>query len=593
MCETSTRTFTCMLVLLMKHVLAILVTFCLLSFGPLGAADPPAQRYDLARRASEIDERCREHPAIGFVFQDAQGKVLDRQHAVVDTRVPAQGKLVIWLMDHNAGLFERISSYGLHGIQVSYANRWFSGLTKEQLNDGQSLGKIRLEAATGEDHSPIVAIPQPDGMAERALQFVKWLAKENPPGKWEQFLGEGGQSLRWDKVILSGISHGSTTAARFAIHQKVDRVVMFSGPRDNTETWQGLPSATPANRFFGFTHVLDGGWTTDHYCRSWRLLKMHEYGPIVNVDETAPPYGDTRRLISTSDVKHDAGRAHTTVVPGGSAGKDAQGRFIHEPVWRYMFTHPVEKFGAAVVEDDCVNRTLVEAAGAPSPKPVATTTLKPNVLPAPIAHWKLDDDGREARDSAGAHHGVIHGATSQEGKFGKALHFDRAKMQHVSIPHSPDFELGTFTVSAWVWLTKEPTFSGILGTRTGGEFNFDMKVNTDKVHGDIGDGARWIETKVNFYKDDVGSDGQGGDLALRRWYLVTFVVDEARKECRLYLDADRKKSIPFAGSPRLMRAGQTMTIGDTGRGEHMDGVIDDVRIWKEALTDDQVKKLLP
>ena len=212
-------------------------------------------------------------------------------------------------------------------------------------------------------------------------------------------------------------------------------------------------------------------------------------------------------------------------------------------------------------------------------------------LPAPIAHWKLEETSGQAKDSAGTHHGIIHGAVTSTGKLGKALLFDRAKGDHVSIPYSPDFEIGTFTVSAWVRLTKEPTFSGVLGTRNGGEFNFDMKVNADKVHGDIGDGTRWIETRVNFYKDDVGTNGQGGDLEIQRWFLITFVVDSAKKECRLYLDGDRKKTIPFEGEPRLMRRGQTMTIGNTGVNEHMDGVIDDLRIWKHALTDAQVKQL--
>jgi hypothetical protein len=212
-------------------------------------------------------------------------------------------------------------------------------------------------------------------------------------------------------------------------------------------------------------------------------------------------------------------------------------------------------------------------------------------VPAPIAHWQFEDEDADARDSAGKHHGTVHGATSQSGRFGKGLLFDRAQGQHVAIPYAPDFEIGTFTVSAWVWLTKEPTFSGVLGTRLGGEFNFDMKVNADKVHGDIGDGARWINTGINFYKDDIGSNGQGGDLSLKRWYLITYVIDGDRKECRLYLDGDRKKTIPFTGEPRLMRPGQTMTIGNTGVREFMDGVIDDVRIWKDALSDDQVKKL--
>lgn len=328
----------------------ILIVLLLAPLAALHAADVP-QRYDLSKRASEIDPRAKEHPEIKFTFTDAKGKPADVEHAVVDTRVPSQGKLVIWLMGHNQALFDRVASYGYHGIQPHYANGWFAGITKAQQDndpDHKLLGDIRLEACTGEDFSPLVNIPKPDGMMERSLQFVKWLAKANPAGKWEQFISEDGKDLRWDKVIISGISHGSTTAARFAMYKKVDRVVMFSGPRDNTQTWQGGPSATPANRYFGFTHVQDGGWTGGHYCRSWQLLKMHEYGPIVNVDTAKPPYGNTRRLITSIDVKNNPNRAHTIVVPGS---KDAIGHWIYDDVLRYLFTHPVDESGSATPMD--------------------------------------------------------------------------------------------------------------------------------------------------------------------------------------------------------------------------------------------------
>jgi len=337
----------------MKHAIAFLALLHL-PLAALPAAEPP-QRYDLAKRASEIDPRAGEHPEIKFTFTDDKGKPADLQHAVVDTCVPSQGKLVIWLMGHNQSLFDRVASYGYHGIQPHYCNSWFAGITKEQQEadpDHRLLGDIRLEAATGDDFSPLVNIPKADGMMERSLQFVKWLVKENPAGKWEQFLTTDGNGLRWEQVILSGISHGSTTAARFAMHQKVDRVVMFSGPRDNTQTWQGEASATPSNRFFGFTHVLDGGWVANHYCRSWQLLKMHHHGPIVDVDNAKPPYGNTRRLITNSDVKNNSGRAHTVVVPGG---KDVIGQWLYDDVVRYLFTHPVDQSGPAVPMDaDCV-----------------------------------------------------------------------------------------------------------------------------------------------------------------------------------------------------------------------------------------------
>jgi len=322
--------------------------------APLTFHDAEAKRYDLTARASEIDPRAKPHPEIDFVFEK-NGKPADTERAGVDTRVAPQGKLVIWLMGYSAPLFDHLTSYGLHAIQVHYANGWFGQFGKEPPPaDDKFLGKIRLEAATGEDFSEAVEIPKPDGMMERAFQFVKWLAKENPQGGWEYFLAPEGKGLRWDRVIISGSSHGSTTATRFALHQKVDRVVMFCGPRDQYETWQGLPSATPKNRFFGFSHVLDSGWTGDHYCRSWELLGLNQFGPIVNVDQTAAPFGHSRRLITDADVKGDAKRAHSSVTPGNAAVK-VDGIYVHEAVWKYLFNEPVDQVGQPVPPDpDCL-----------------------------------------------------------------------------------------------------------------------------------------------------------------------------------------------------------------------------------------------
>ncbi len=313
----------------------------LLLTAALPAADPVPQRFTLSARASALDPRARPHPEIDFVFEK-DGKPQDMQHASVDTGVAARGKLVIWLMGHNDALFQRLNSYGLHAIQVHYANKWFGTLKPK---DRMARGFIRLEAAIGEDVSDQIDIPKPDGMMERAFQFVQWLAKENPAGQWRQFLTGDGASIRWDKVIISGSSHGSTTAARFAKHVAVDRVVMLCGPRDQEQDWQAIPSATDPQRYFGFSHVLDGGWTGDHYCRSWELLGLHEFGPIVTIDSSAPPYENSRRLISNADVGGDASKAHGAVTPGKNSPKAADGSLLYEPVWKYLYTHPIELTG--------------------------------------------------------------------------------------------------------------------------------------------------------------------------------------------------------------------------------------------------------
>lgn len=308
--------------------------------------------FTFSARASEIDSRAREHPEIDFNFGSKE-KPEDLQYAAVDTRVAPQGRLVIWLMGHNARLFERTASYGLHSIQVHYARGWFGKLYpgKTPHADDLFLSKIRLEAATGEDFSEAVSIPKPDGMVERAYQFVLHLQQENPEGNWQQFLSADGKGLDWEKVVICGASHGSTTAARFAKHQRVARVVMFCGPRDQFEVWQSLPSATPGERFFAFSHVLDAGWSGDHYPRSWQLLGLQKFGPIVNIDADKPPYQNTRRLISAAEVGNEANRAHGSVTPGKSSPKNGEGEFLFEGVWRYLFTHPTGEVGRAVPAD--------------------------------------------------------------------------------------------------------------------------------------------------------------------------------------------------------------------------------------------------
>lgn len=154
--------------------------------------------YELSARASEVDRRTKAHPKIGFLLVK-DGKPQDIQRACVDTRVPPQGKLVIWLMGHNRELFARVSSYGLHAIQPHYASGWFGNLySGPPPRDDLFLSNIRLEAATGADHSKAVKIPRPDSIMERSYQFVKWLDRENPQGNWRQFLTRDGRVLEWD-----------------------------------------------------------------------------------------------------------------------------------------------------------------------------------------------------------------------------------------------------------------------------------------------------------------------------------------------------------------------------------------------------------
>jgi hypothetical protein len=84
----------------------------------------------------------------------------------------------------------------------------------------------------------------------------------------------------------------------------------------------------------------------------------------VNVDQTAAPFEYSRRLITAADVGGDAKRAHSGIVPGGGAMKDAGGRLLHEEVWKYLFTSPVEKTGSAVEPEKGVRMNQRPESGA-------------------------------------------------------------------------------------------------------------------------------------------------------------------------------------------------------------------------------------
>jgi hypothetical protein len=130
--------------------------------SPLIFSEPNPQRYELSARASQIDSRAKEHAEIDFVFSK-QDRPSDLERATVDTRVAPRGRLVIWLMGYSGPLFDRLSGYGLHAIQVHYANGWFGRLSRQApAGDDKYLGRIRLEAATGEDFSTAVEIPKAD-----------------------------------------------------------------------------------------------------------------------------------------------------------------------------------------------------------------------------------------------------------------------------------------------------------------------------------------------------------------------------------------------------------------------------------------------
>jgi len=264
--------------------------------------------------------------------------------------------------------------------------------------------------------------------------------------------------------------------------------------------------------------------------------------------------------------------------------------------------------GAVVITDD----TTMDIVGSNLADPTGTITVSgssfdmgPIVIPAVapagvVALYTFESAAGGVTPNSGSGGAALDGAVLGDavlaaGKVGQAMSFD-GDGDYIDVEYDASLDMSAFTVSAWVNINSDPgphpASYGILGTRIDGDTTFDVKVRTNDIHGDIGHGGGWINTAVDIGAADTGSNGQGGDLAPGQWYQVTYVVDDAAKQFKLYIDGDLKRTIGYSNTARFMKPGQSLWIGDDYIGhEYMDGLIDEVYIYDRALDGGEVTDL--
>ena len=157
----------------------------------------------------------------------------------------------------------------------------------------------------------------------KALTF---LAAENPQGDWTYYLD--GDEPRWNRIIVTGISHGASSSGVVGLHRLVHESVMLSGPLDTDQAWLKKPTMTPIERFFGFTHTGD----EQHPGHLQAFEDMGLPGDAVSVDEEAAPYGGSHRLVSSAPTSN----GHGSTEAGGASPEEG-GEYLFLPVWQTMY----------------------------------------------------------------------------------------------------------------------------------------------------------------------------------------------------------------------------------------------------------------
>ncbi|MHC4122820.1 MAG: LamG-like jellyroll fold domain-containing protein [Planctomycetota bacterium] len=200
-----------------------------------------------------------------------------------------------------------------------------------------------------------------------------------------------------------------------------------------------------------------------------------------------------------------------------------------------------------------------------------------------VSWWKFDEGiGNTAYDSAGDNHGSIHGAKWTSGRIGGALIFDGVD-DYVNCGNDSVFNItGPVTLSAWI-KTSSPGKAMWQGIVTKGEILWKIQKQLD--------GRGYFECwglkgapSPGPYLQTVGVNMNDG-----QWHHIVGTYDKATM--RIYWDGAENNSFSVSGN--IDTGGYPVYIGGVyGKPEYVfGGLIDDVRIYKRALSANEIKRI--
>ena len=222
---------------------------------------------------------------------------------------------------------------------------------------------------------------------------------------------------------------------------------------------------------------------------------------------------------------------------------------------------------------------------------LATDNSLPS-LPQPLTHWRLDDadnDGSTILDAANGHDGQINGTpTVVTGIVAEGLSFT-SDDDAVVIPNHADLQdvqEGDYTLSLWFQPDGLPSYSSDYDKHYG----LLMKKGSNLgLYYTNGGKFRVLHrlTNQDIYIDT--TQAPPGDF-----YHVTAVVNRTAGTVKIYLNGNLQSEASFSPTDSVREFGtESWRLGEAGPSGHSSrwpakGILDDVFIWDEALSPEDV-----
>jgi len=202
-----------------------------------------------------------------------------------------------------------------------------------------------------------------------------------------------------------------------------------------------------------------------------------------------------------------------------------------------------------------------------------------------VLYLSFDEgSGKVIKDlSDNGNDGENHGAKWVEGKYGKALEYSGVD-SWITVPDTPALNFGpkdSLTAHCWGKITGPPSGQGNLlakyavGAGTTPFYGMFHNAN-NKLHAYIRDAGG---TAVEPWSKDVINDD--------KWHHFALVRDAEKKKVYLYVDGNKDFEGPDTTSD--LSNNVPLAIG-RHTGEFLRGMVDEVMVWRKALSEEEVKK---
>jgi hypothetical protein len=208
---------------------------------------------------------------------------------------------------------------------------------------------------------------------------------------------------------------------------------------------------------------------------------------------------------------------------------------------------------------------------------------------SPLVHWSLDGNGE---DSVGNNDLEIVGGDFEDGKYNQALGLDGSGAYAVD-EDGADYINGleAITVAMWIKSNQTDTDKGFFICNDPAGNDRDLVIRYD-VAGSLGGAANVIKTGVNTVEGKTTLESSAG-VQVTEWQHVA-IVWSTGEQIKLYidgvLDEPTANEVAIGGE---LSSFTKIIVGKGGKDQSggWDGLIDDVYIYDEALSDEDIVKV--